>query len=196
MSFDHLGHVAVVDADHQGHRLLKHAEADEHDDGTKHIVLPLAEIKVIAFARRAIDRSLYLNKYVWQQVEYIRKNPIFQLNERERLITGHYCSLMMLKTHGSDGSFHHDVVRMLFQTLMMEFMMLVERKRETLPETDSVQDSKDAIVRQSTLIYRRFMSFCHLFFMSVVCYKPILLNYVVLSGQIYGFCGKITIFAT
>ena len=117
-----------------------------------------AKIKVIAFARRAIDRSLYLNKYVWQQAEYIRKNPIFQLNERERLITGHYCSLMILKTQGSEGSFHHDVVRMLFQTLMMEFMMLVERKRETLSETDSVQDSKDAIVRQSTLIYHRFMS--------------------------------------
>ena len=117
-----------------------------------------AKIKVIAFARRAIDRSHYLNKYVWQQVEYIREHPVFQLSEREREITGHYYSLMMLKTHGSDGSFHHDVVRMLFQTLTMEFMMLVERKMGASADTDAAQDGKDATVRQSTLIYRRFMS--------------------------------------
>ena len=130
-----------------------------------------AKIKVIAFARRAIDRSHYLNKYVWQQVEYIREHPVFQLSEREREITGHYYSLMMLKTHGSDGSFHHDVVRMLFQTLMMEFMMLVERETPPgLPEgekhyagTVSASHSSPsgrlggATVRQSTLIYRRFM---------------------------------------
>lgn len=117
-----------------------------------------AKIKVIAFAGRAIDRSHYLNKYVWQQAEYIRANPVFQLNERERQITSHYYSLMMLKTQGSDGSFHHDVVRMLFQTLTMEFLMLVERQMEVSEDTVGVQESKDASVRQSTLIYRRFMA--------------------------------------
>ena len=117
-----------------------------------------AKIKVIAFAGRAIDRSHYLNKYVWQQAEYIRANPVFQLNERERQITSHYYSLMMLKTQGSDGSFHHDVVRMLFQTLMMEFLMLVERQMEVSEDTVGVQESKDASVRQLTLIYRRFMA--------------------------------------
>ena len=117
-----------------------------------------AKVKVIAFARRAIDRSHYLNKYVWQQIEYIRKHPVFLLDERERQITSHYYSLMMLKTQGTDGSFHHDVVRMLFQTLMMEFMMLVERKMGASADTDAAQDNKDASVRQSTLIYRRFMS--------------------------------------
>ena len=117
-----------------------------------------AKVKVIAFARRAIDRSHYLNKYVWQQIEYIREHPVFLLNERERLITSHYYSLMMLKTQGTDGSFHHDVVRMLFQTLMMEFMMLVERKMGASADTNAAQDNKDASVRQSTLIYRRFMS--------------------------------------
>lgn len=117
-----------------------------------------AKIKVIAFAQRAIDHSLYLNKYVWRQVEYIREHPVFPLDERERQITSHYYSLMMLKTQGTDGSFHHDVVRMLFQTLMMEFMMLVERKMGASADADAAQDNKDASVHQSTLIYRRFMS--------------------------------------
>lgn len=117
-----------------------------------------AKIKMIAFAGRAIDRSHYLNKYVWQQAEYIRANPVFHLNERERQITSHYYSLMMLKTQGSDGSFHHDVVRMLFQTLMMEFLMLVERQMEVSKDTTSMLEKRDASVRQSTLIYRRFMA--------------------------------------
>ena len=117
-----------------------------------------AKIKMIAFAGRAIDRSHYLNKYVWQQAEYIRANPVFHLNERERQITSHYYSLMMLKTQGSDGSFHHDVVRMLFQTLMMEFLMLVERQMEVSKDTAGVLEKRDASVRQSTLIYRRFMA--------------------------------------
>ena len=117
-----------------------------------------AKIKVIAFAGRAIDRSHYLNKYVWQQAEFIRANPIFHLNERERQITSHYYSLMMLKTQGSDGSFRHDVVRMLFQTLMMEFLMLVERRMEVSKDSTNVLEKRDASVRQSTLIYRRFMA--------------------------------------
>ena len=31
-----------------------------------------ANVKVIAFAQRAIDRSLYLNKYVWDNLAYTR----------------------------------------------------------------------------------------------------------------------------
>lgn len=64
----------------------------------------------------------------------------------------------MQKTQVSDGNVHHDVVRILFQTLMMEFMMLEKRKIVPLPDTDSTPENKDASVRQSTFIYRRFMS--------------------------------------
>ena len=32
-----------------------------------------ADVKVIAFAQRAIDRSLYLNKFVWQNMEYVKE---------------------------------------------------------------------------------------------------------------------------
>ena len=31
-----------------------------------------ADVKVIAFAQRAIDRSLYLHKFVWQNLEYVK----------------------------------------------------------------------------------------------------------------------------
>ena len=117
-----------------------------------------AKIKVIAFARRAIDHSHYLNKYVWQQVDYIKAHPVFQLDEHGRQIASHYYSLMMLRTQGADGSFHHDVVRMLFQTLMMEFLMLVEREIGSLQDTDIAQENKNANVRQATLLYHRFMS--------------------------------------
>lgn len=41
---------------------------------------------------------------------------------------------------------------------MMEFMMLEKRKMVPLPDTDSTPENKDASVRQSTFIYRRFMS--------------------------------------
>ncbi len=117
---------------------------------------PQARVKVIAFAPRAIDRSLYLNKYMWQQVEYIKQHPLFPLSERERQITSHYYSLMMLKTQDANGSFQHDVVRLLFQTLMLEFLMLVDRNRVDSPDADADMENQDAGVRQSELIYRRF----------------------------------------
>ena len=50
---------------------------------------------------------------------------------------------MMLKTQEPEGSFHNDVVRMLFQTLMMEFLMLVERRMGSASSTDDIQDESD-----------------------------------------------------
>lgn len=44
LPLNHLRHVAVIDANHQRHCLLKHTEADEHDEGTEYIILPFAEI--------------------------------------------------------------------------------------------------------------------------------------------------------
>jgi len=150
-----------------------------------------ANVKVIAFSQRAIDHSLYLHKYVWQNMEYVKEHPLFTLSERERQGLSHYYQLLMIKTQESEkqrggnemtgkGSFHHDVVRLLFQALMLEFQMFVDRKRSLLPSsiaddspTHSLSDSgrdqeihssekggreANASVRQSTLVYRRFMT--------------------------------------
>ena len=35
----------------------------------------------------------------------------------------------MMKTQGVEGSFQHDVVRLLFQALVLEFMMFIDRRR-------------------------------------------------------------------
>ena len=57
-----------------------------------------ANVKVIAFAQRAIDRSLYLHKFVWQNMEYVKAHPQFTLSERERQGLSHYYQLLMNKT--------------------------------------------------------------------------------------------------
>ena len=49
-----------------------------------------ADVKVIAFAQRAIDRSLYLHKFVWQNLEYVKEHPLFTLSERERQGLSHF----------------------------------------------------------------------------------------------------------
>lgn len=116
-----------------------------------------ANVKVIAFAQRAIDRSLYLNKYVWDNLAYIKEHPLFTLSERERQGISHYYQLMMIKKEGGEGSFQHDVVRLLFQALILEFLMLVERRRGMVGDGQLQVDEKDSSVRQSALVYRRFM---------------------------------------
>ena len=63
----------------------------------------------------------------------------------------------MLQTQQPEGGFHHDVVRLLFQSLVLELMMIAENRKELI-ETDATVEEKDASVRQSTQIYRRFMS--------------------------------------
>lgn len=117
-----------------------------------------AEVKVIAFAQRAIDRSLYLHKFVWQNMEYVKEHPLFTLSERERQVLGNYYQLLMNKTQDRDGSFQHDVVRLLFQALILEFQMFVDKRRRENAENDIMPKDKDSSVRQSTLVYRRFMS--------------------------------------
>jgi len=57
-----------------------------------------ADVKVVAFAQRAIDRSLYLHKFIWQNLEYVKEHPLFTLSERERQGLSHYYQLLMNKT--------------------------------------------------------------------------------------------------
>ncbi len=117
-----------------------------------------ADVKVIAFAQRAIDRSLYLHKFVWQNHEYVRAHPLFILTEREWQGIGHYYQLLMAKTQEKSGSFHRDVVRLLFQALVLEFQMLVDRRRGEATKSESLPMEMDSSVRQSTQIYRQFMA--------------------------------------
>ena len=121
-----------------------------------------ADVKVIAFAQRAIDRSLYLHKFVWQNLEYVKEHPLFTLSERERQGLSHYYQLLMNKTQEGEGSFQHDVVRLLFQALILEVQMFVDRRRSLTPDPSPKErgglDEPNASVRQSTLVYRRFMA--------------------------------------
>ena len=64
----------------------------------------------------------------------------------------------MNKTQDGEGCFLHDVVRLLFQALILEFQMFVDRRRGETAESDSMLREKDSSVRQSTLVYRRFMA--------------------------------------
>ena len=82
---------------------------------------------------------------------------MFTLTERERAGIGHYYQLLMIKKQDADGSFQHDVVRLLFQALMLEFMMFIDRQRSNAAQNDYLLKEEDSSVRQSTLVYRRFM---------------------------------------
>ncbi|MCR4582379.1 MAG: helix-turn-helix domain-containing protein [Prevotella sp.] len=121
------------------------------------LLSPDARIKLIAFAQRAVDRSFYLNKYVWQRLTFIKEHPLFSLSDAERQQLAHYHGLLTLHTQQTEGSFHHDVVRLLFQALVLDLMTIAENRIE-LVETDTEKEGKDASVRQPTQIYRRFMS--------------------------------------
>ena len=64
----------------------------------------------------------------------------------------------MNKTQDGEGSFQHDVVRLLFQALILEFQMFVDRRRGETAESDSMPMEKDSSVRQSTLVYRALLA--------------------------------------
>ena len=68
----------------------------------------------------------------------------------------------MNKTQDGEGSFQHDVVRLLFQALILEFQMFVDRKRSLTPAPSPKErgglDERNSSVRQSTIVYRRFMA--------------------------------------
>ena len=50
------------------------------------------------------------------------------------------------------------MVRLLFQALVLEFQMLVDRRRGETMENEPLPMEKDSSVRQSTQIYRQFMA--------------------------------------
>ena len=86
-----------------------------------------------------------------------QEHPLFTLSEKERAGIGHYYQLLMIKKQDADDSFQHDVVRLLFQALMLEFMMFIDRQRSNAAQNDYLLKEEDSSVRQSTLVYRRFM---------------------------------------
>lgn len=119
---------------------------------------PDASVKVMAFPRSAVIRSLYLDKYVWQTLNYLREHPLFTLTPLEREGVGHYHRLLMLKVQKGGGDFGRDVVRLLFQSMMLELLMLADRRRLKSSGSEAPTQEKDASVRQSVLVFRRFMT--------------------------------------
>ena len=119
---------------------------------------PDASVKVMAFPRSAVIRSLYLDKYVWQTLSYLREHPLFTLTPLERQGLDHYHRLMMIKVQQLGGDFDRDVVRLLFQSMMLELLMLADRRRLKSSGSEVPTEEKDASVRQSVLVFRRFMS--------------------------------------
>ena len=119
---------------------------------------PDARVRVMAFPRSAVIRSLYLDKYVWQKLSYLREHPIFRLTPLERQGLDYYHRLMMIKVQHGGGDFDRDVVRLLFQSMMLELLMLADRHRQASSDVAAPSQEKDASVRQSVLVFRRFMS--------------------------------------
>lgn len=115
-----------------------------------------ADVKLLAFARRAIERSEFLSKFVWKKMEFISLHPVFILSDEERQMFHHYYRLLMIKSKRGGGDFQHDVVRLLFQACLFDFMMITDRRMDE-KDKELQERFHDSKVRQSTLIYRKFI---------------------------------------
>jgi len=121
---------------------------------------PTTVVRAIAFEQRALEESFYLNKYFWKFLKYVRENPVSKLTDRKYSTLIHYYELIIDHAHrmNEGGSFHHDVVRLLFQSMMFELMMFLEERLEDEGVVDVQEvEAMNSSVSQKSLVFNQFM---------------------------------------
>ena len=111
------------------------------------------EFKMLVFTTAAISNSLFLKDAIWNISGLLDKSPKQHLSDEECEIIEHYYELT--KVHMSeegDQKYNHDIIKLLFQALVMEFFKMADAKikMEGLPDVTADKS-------QNGVMFRRFV---------------------------------------
>jgi AraC-like DNA-binding protein len=111
------------------------------------------EFKMLVFTTAAISNSLFLKDAIWNISGLLEQSPKQHLSDEECEIIEHYYELTKVHMNkDGDQKYNHDIIRLLFQALVMEFFKMADAKikMEGLPDVTADKS-------QNGVMFRRFV---------------------------------------
>lgn len=111
------------------------------------------EFKMLVFTTAAISNSLFLKDAIWNISGLLEQSPKQHLSDEECEIIEHYYELTKVHMNkDGDQKYNHDIIKLLFQALVMEFFKMADAKikMEGLPDVTADKS-------QNGVIFRRFV---------------------------------------
>ena len=111
------------------------------------------EFKMLVFTTAAINNSLFLKDAIWNISGLLEQSPKQHLSDEECEIIEHYYELTKVHMNkDGDQKYNHDIIKLLFQALVMEFFKMADAKikMEGLPDVTADKS-------QNGVIFRRFV---------------------------------------
>ena len=111
------------------------------------------EFKMLVFTTAAISNSLFLKDAIWNISGLLEQSPKQHLSDEECEIIEHYYELTKVHMNkDGDQKYNHDIIKLLFQALVMEFFKMADAKikMEGLPDVTADKS-------QNGVLFRRFV---------------------------------------
>ena len=111
------------------------------------------EFKMLVFTTAAISNSLFLKDALWNISGLLDKSPKQHLSDEECDILEHYYELTKIHMNKEGNQkYDHDIIKLLFQALVMEFFKMADAKIKEEGFPDVTADKS-----QNGVLFRRFV---------------------------------------
>ena len=112
---------------------------------------PDYQVKIICLSGRFIQRLTQTEKYTWESFNYLLRNPIKHLGEKEKSLLCQYLNLMEDKITRSEEPYQKDILLYLTSAFFTEFVAAIGK--DTITPEEGVHEA----VNQPDFIFKRFM---------------------------------------
>ena len=117
-----------------------------------YMMSPDVNISIVGFSWKALEQSQQLYKYIWNAYDFIKRNPVVQLNDFDNQLMEAYYKLTLLEIQQPEAQFMNETQSLLFQAYIFEFLRIISRSMSLSP-----MEAENASVKQGELILRRFL---------------------------------------
>jgi len=147
------------------------------------------KIRIAGFSAHFLQRTLKMEKRIWDTAMHIHNNPVKSINEKEETeVFRLYRSLIIAKINDKPHCYHKEVMQHLFSAIFCEMMGNLNKK--ILPTEAPPQEG----IRQSDHILRKFLALLSedngmhrsmTYYADALCYSPKHFSKVIKQA-----CGK------
>lgn len=149
-----------------------------------YLLSPNFKSKILGLSYSALQRSLQINKEIWDLILYVVKHPVFHLNEDALRLIENYYAVVQQKIQTPPNAFHKEIMFSLFQSVYYEIFAIIK---------DSIQQrSVGNDMNRADYLFKRFLELLYeyegkersvSFYADKMCISPKYLSMIVRSAS-------------
>ena len=99
-----------------------------------YLLSPDFESKILGLSYSALQRSLHINKDIWNLILYVVKHPVFHLCEDDLHLIENYYAVVRQKIQSLPNTFHKEIMFSLLQSVYYEIFAIIDNSIQHQPE--------------------------------------------------------------